>query len=237
MQAAQRGKAAAPTQAEAGDPLGSQYGDMQLIQSRAQAAEEYLSINSLSEEQNGQKVWRASMNHATLSCACHSRLAATCWSHFLSVIWTYALGVPGMKWKCDAGASEGQSAHSAREGEVLLHGATAGTGNCAGKRKSGAHLPVRDLAIAYHSSLCCELLPLSAEAILMCVLVRPFMECVQVILFVDDKTVSKGMVKYATAIPRESIVDVSGEVHIPETPVAGCTCSKASLEDPPIDQA
>jgi len=51
----------------------------------------------------------------------------------------------------------------------------------------------------------------------------------QVVLFVDDKTVSKGMVKYATAIPRESIVDVSGEVHVPETPVAGCTCSKASL--------
>lgn len=54
----------------------------------------------------------------------------------------------------------------------------------------------------------------------------------QVILFVDDKTVSKGMVKYATAIPRESIVDVSGEVHVPETPVAGCTCSKVSLVGP-----
>ena len=49
----------------------------------------------------------------------------------------------------------------------------------------------------------------------------------QVILFVDDKTVSKGMVKYATAIPRESIVDVTGEVHAPETPVAGCTFSQA----------
>ena len=56
----------------------------------------------------------------------------------------------------------------------------------------------------------------------------------QAILFVDDKTVSKGMVKYATAIPRESIVDVSGEVHIPETPVAGCTCSKVSPADPLI---
>lgn len=56
MQAAQRGKAAAPTQAEAGDPLGSQYGDMQLIQSRAEAAEHYLSIDSLPEEQNGQTV-------------------------------------------------------------------------------------------------------------------------------------------------------------------------------------
>ena len=58
-QAAQRGKAAAPTQAEAGDPLGTQYGDTQLIQSSTEAAEQYLSINSLSEEQNGQKVQSA----------------------------------------------------------------------------------------------------------------------------------------------------------------------------------
>ena len=56
MQAAQRGKAAAPTQAEAGDPLGSQYGDASLIQSRSEAAETYHSINSLSVEQNGQTV-------------------------------------------------------------------------------------------------------------------------------------------------------------------------------------
>ena len=51
----------------------------------------------------------------------------------------------------------------------------------------------------------------------------------QAILFVDDKTVSKGMVKYATNLPRESIVDVSGEVHVPDAPVAGCTCSKVRL--------
>ncbi len=73
-----------------------------------------------------------------------------------------------------------------------------------------------------------------------CDFLRQMLRCplhVQVILFVDDKTVSKGMVKYATAIPRESMVDVSGEVHVPETPVAGCTCSKASLVHPPVDQA
>ena len=51
----------------------------------------------------------------------------------------------------------------------------------------------------------------------------------QAILFVDDKTVSKGMVKYATNLPRESIVDVSGEVHVPDAPVAGCTCSTVRL--------
>ena len=82
------------------------------------------------------------------------------------------------------------------------------------------------------------LLSSSAEWLSFCDLGLPFMEhcaCVQVILFVDENTVSKGMVKYATAIPRESIVDVSGEVHVPETPVAGCTCSKASLVDPLLE--
>ena len=58
----------------------------------------------------------------------------------------------------------------------------------------------------------------------------------QVVLFVDDKTVSKGMVKYATSIPRESFVDVYGEVHVPETPVVGCTCSKAGPLDPRTGQ-
>ncbi len=48
----------------------------------------------------------------------------------------------------------------------------------------------------------------------------------QVVLFVDDKTVSKGMVKYVSGIPKESIVDVSGEVHVPQEPVQGCTCSQ-----------
>ena len=51
----------------------------------------------------------------------------------------------------------------------------------------------------------------------------------------DDKTVNKGMVKYATAIPRESFVDVYGEVHVPETPVVGCICSKAGPVDPMLD--
>ena len=51
----------------------------------------------------------------------------------------------------------------------------------------------------------------------------------QVVLFVDDKTVSKGMVKYASAIPRESILDISGEVSVPEVPVGGCSCSQVRL--------
>ena len=37
---------------------------------------------------------------------------------------------------------------------------------------------------------------------------------------------SKGMVKYVSGIPKESIVDVSGEVHVPQEPVQGCTCSQ-----------
>ena len=56
MQAAHRGKPQALTQPEEGDPLGSQYGDTQLIQSRTQAAQTYLSITSLSGEQKNQIV-------------------------------------------------------------------------------------------------------------------------------------------------------------------------------------
>ncbi len=73
MQAAQRGKVAAPTQAEAGDPLGSQYGDT-FIQSCTQGTKTYWDIDSLSEEQSGQKVLSAPRPN-TSSCACHSRLA------------------------------------------------------------------------------------------------------------------------------------------------------------------
>ncbi|BDA46327.1 Aspartate-tRNA ligase, cytoplasmic [Coccomyxa sp. Obi] len=53
---------------------------------------------------------------------------------------------------------------------------------------------------------------------------------VQAVLFVDDKTVSKGMVKYVSGIPKESIVDVSGEVHVPQEPIQGCTCSQVELK-------
>jgi len=70
MQAAQRGKAAAPTQAEAGDPLGSQYGDTSLIQSRSEATETYHSINSLSVEQNEQTVRYTPSLIDEMSCIC-----------------------------------------------------------------------------------------------------------------------------------------------------------------------
>lgn len=56
----------------------------------------------------------------------------------------------------------------------------------------------------------------------------------QAVLFVDDKTVSRGMVKYTSAIPKESIVDISGEVHVPQEPVAGCTCSQVSTRRTPL---
>ena len=87
-QAAQRGKAAAPTQAEEGDPLGSQYGDVQLIQSRAQAAEAYLSIESLSEEQNGQKVQSAQSLNISIRylCATADWQPTSCWSWICGVM-------------------------------------------------------------------------------------------------------------------------------------------------------
>ena len=52
-------------------------------------------------------------------------------------------------------------------------------------------------------------------------------KAVQVVIFADDKTVSKGMVKYASLLPRESVIDVEGIVHVPPEPVQGCSQSEA----------
>ena len=51
----------------------------------------------------------------------------------------------------------------------------------------------------------------------------------QVVLFTNDKTVSKGMVKYASNLSRESIIDVGGSIVVPEQPVAACTQSQVLL--------
>ena len=53
---------------------------------------------------------------------------------------------------------------------------------------------------------------------------------VQAVLFVDDETVSKSMVKYACNIPKESIVDVGGVVTVPESPVESCSQSSIELQ-------
>ena len=42
-------------------------------------------------------------------------------------------------------------------------------------------------------------------------------------MFVNDTTVSKSMVKYAQQLTRESIVDISGPISVPEKPVEKCT--------------
>ena len=47
-------------------------------------------------------------------------------------------------------------------------------------------------------------------------------------MFVNDTTVSKGMVKYAQQLTRESIVDVSGPISVPENPVEKCTQKQVS---------
>ena len=52
----------------------------------------------------------------------------------------------------------------------------------------------------------------------------------QAVLFVDEETVSKSMVKYASSIPKESIIDISGEVVTPEAPVDGCTQSQVEIK-------
>ncbi|KAK2078410.1 hypothetical protein QBZ16_003250, partial [Prototheca wickerhamii] len=59
---------------------------------------------------------------------------------------------------------------------------------------------------------------------------RQQLATVQAVLFVDDTTVSKGMVKYASAIPRESIVDITGIVAKPNVPVEGCSQSEVEIK-------
>ncbi len=48
-------------------------------------------------------------------------------------------------------------------------------------------------------------------------------------MFVDDTTVTKGMVKYASQITRESIVDVEGTITIPASPIASCSQSQVRV--------
>ena len=52
---------------------------------------------------------------------------------------------------------------------------------------------------------------------------------VQVVLFTNDKTISKGMVKYASNLSRESIIDVGGTIVVPQEPVVACTQSQVQL--------
>ncbi|KAK9867718.1 hypothetical protein WJX84_001068 [Apatococcus fuscideae] len=52
----------------------------------------------------------------------------------------------------------------------------------------------------------------------------------QAILFKDDKTVSKGMVKYASALSQESVVEVEAIVRKVDTKVEACTQSEVELK-------
>jgi len=54
--------------------------------------------------------------------------------------------------------------------------------------------------------------------------------CAQVVFFVNDTTVSKGMVKYVGSLPSESIVDVEGVVTKPEAAVDGCTQKEIEID-------
>jgi hypothetical protein len=50
----------------------------------------------------------------------------------------------------------------------------------------------------------------------------------QAVMFADDVKVSKGMVKYACGIPKESIVDVEGIVALPASPIESATQKNVS---------
>ena len=55
----------------------------------------------------------------------------------------------------------------------------------------------------------------------------------QTLGFVNNETVSKGMVKYASDLPRESVVDVTGKVWVPKEPITGCTQQQVRLRPLP----
>uniref|UniRef100_A0A7S0SN35 aspartate--tRNA ligase n=1 Tax=Mantoniella antarctica TaxID=81844 RepID=A0A7S0SN35_9CHLO len=53
---------------------------------------------------------------------------------------------------------------------------------------------------------------------------------IQVIFFVDEVNVSKGMVKFVSNLTKESVVDIQGVVKKPNEPIAGCTQQTVELE-------
>jgi len=62
------------------------------------------------------------------------------------------------------------------------------------------------------------------------IVLRQRTSTVQGVLFVDDKTVSKGMIKYVTSLEKETIVNVIGKVTKPEVPVESCTQKMVELQ-------
>jgi aspartyl-tRNA synthetase len=52
----------------------------------------------------------------------------------------------------------------------------------------------------------------------------------QLVLFSDDVTISRNMVKYASNLPRETVVDVEGVVTVPASPVSGCSQTGIELK-------
>ena len=54
------------------------------------------------------------------------------------------------------------------------------------------------------------------------VVVRETFATAQAVLFVGE-TISKGMVTFASKIPRESIIEIVAKVTVPENPIEGCS--------------
>ncbi|DBA72743.1 TPA: hypothetical protein ACH3X2_010137 [Trebouxia sp. C0005] len=61
------------------------------------------------------------------------------------------------------------------------------------------------------------------------IVLRQRIATVQVVLFTNDTTISKGMVKYASNLTRESIIDVEGTISLPKEAIVACTQSQVEL--------
>lgn len=62
------------------------------------------------------------------------------------------------------------------------------------------------------------------------VILRQQTATAQAVLFVDDETISKGMVKYASNITRESIVDIEGVVAPVDVPIDKCSQKNVEIK-------
>jgi aspartyl/asparaginyl-tRNA synthetase len=60
-------------------------------------------------------------------------------------------------------------------------------------------------------------------------ILRQGTQTVQAILAVDEQNISKQMLKFATSIPTESLIEVEAQVFAPHEPIKSCSVTDAEL--------
>jgi aspartyl/asparaginyl-tRNA synthetase len=60
-------------------------------------------------------------------------------------------------------------------------------------------------------------------------ILRQGTQTVQAILAVDEQNISKQMLKFATSIPTESLIEVEAQLFAPNDPIKSCSVTDAEL--------